>query len=231
MGAYPQVVDIDEDGKPDVVSGDSSGNVWLFRNEGSATAPRLAAGVRMEAGGKPIEGVRPRYEKGADGQYRMVPNTNDISGIYSKIHVGDWDGDGLRDLIVGQDGPGGQGLVLYRNTGSKERMALERPVPIQLPGPAMARPSVFLVDWDGDGKRDAICGTERAQVLFFRNTGDGKAPRFAEGIILPLAGEGFEKGYRCRPCVADWNNDGKPDLLVGNYNGKSGGHIWLFLAE
>ena len=32
----------------------------------------------------------------------------------------------------------------------------------------------------------------------------------------------------------DWNNDGKPDLLVGNIHSdanKAGGNVWLFLAK
>ncbi len=234
MGAYPQVVDTNNDGLPDIVSGDSSGAVWLFRNEGTKTHPKLAAGMRLKAAGAPIEGTRPRYEKGADGRYRMVPDTNAVSGIYSKIHVADWDGDGLRDLLVGQDGPGGQDLVFYRNRGPRGALEFDAPVPLALPGPRMSRPSMLLFDWDGDGKTDVLCGTENARVVFFRRTGDGKAPSFADGVDLKLEGPGFGKSYRCRPCVTDWNNDGRPDLLVGNIyseTGKSGGNVWLFLAR
>ncbi len=234
MGSYPQVVDTNNDGLPDIVSGDSSGAVWLFRNVGTRTKPKLAAGERMKAGGVPIEGTRPRHEKGADGNYRMVPNTNAVSGIYSKLHLADWDGDGLRDLLVGQDGPAGQDLVVYRNAGAADRMEFESPIPIRLSGPGMSRPSMFLTDWDGDGNTDVLCGTENARIVFFRRTGDGKLPKFAGGVDLKLEGPGFENSYRCRPCVADWNNDGKPDLLVGNIysvNRKSGGNVWLFLSR
>jgi len=234
VGSYPQVVDTNNDGLPDIVSGDASGAVWLFRNAGTRTQPNLAVGERVKAGGVPIEGTRRRYEKGADGRFRVISETNAVSGVYSKLHLADWDGDGLRDLLVGQDGPAGQDLVVYRNAGAADRMELEAPVPLALPGPQMSRPSMLLFDWDGDGKTDVLCGTENARIVFFRRTGDGRAPTFAEGADLKLEGPGFEKSYRCRPCVTDWNNDGKPDLLVGNIYSdakKAGGNVWLFLAK
>ncbi len=234
MGAYPQGVDWNNDGKQDVVAGDASGRVWLFLNEGTPREPRLRAGVELRSDGKPILGVSPRYEKGKDGQYALVPNTKDVMGIYSKIHVADWDADGRLDVLVGQDGPGNHDLVLYRNVGTRERPVLSKPTPITLPDPKMPRPSPYWVDWDGDGKPDLLCGTETATVVFFRNIGEPGAPKFAKGESLPLNAEGFGNGYRCRIHVVDWNNDGKKDLLVGNFCSQgraAGGNIWLFLAR
>ena len=51
---------------------------------------------------------------------------------------------------------------------------------------------------------------------------------------IELKGDGFEKGYRNRFDIVDWNNDGKLDLLVGNIiseDRKSTGNVWLFLQE
>jgi hypothetical protein len=232
-------VDWDGDGKKDLLAGDSSGCVTFFRNTGTAEAPVLAAGVRLKTGGEEIKGVPARYEKGADGKYQMQPTPDKIMGVYSKIHVADWDGDGLLDLLVGQDGPNaGQDLLLYRNTGTAREPALDKPVALKLPGPGMTRPSPYVVDWDGDGVPDLLCGTENADVRFFRNTGTRTAPAFAEGVRLDLKGDGFEKGYRCRIAVTDWNNDGKLDILIGNFYsinapgaGRAGGNVWLFLGR
>jgi hypothetical protein len=224
-------VDWDGDGKKDLLAGDSDGCVTFFRNTGTAEAPALAAGVRLKAGGEEIKGVNARYEKGPDGGYHIQPSPGKIIGVYSKIHVADWDGDGLPDLLVGQDGPNeGQDLVVYRNSGTLQAPVLEKPVVITLPGPYLSRPSPYVVDWDGDGTPDLLCGTDKAEVWFFRNTGTRRAPAFAEGIRLDLKGEGFKDGYRCRIAVTDWNNDGKPDLLVGNYCNR-GGNVWLFLGR
>jgi len=232
-------VDWDGDGKKDLLCGDSAGQVTFFRNTGTAETSVLAAGVRLKAGGEEIKGVNARYEKGPDGGYHIQSSPGKIIGVYSKIHAADWDGDGLLDLLVGQDGPNEkQDLLFYRNAGPAGAPALEKPVVIELPGPHLSRPSPYVVDWDGDGTPDLLCGTEGAEVWFFRNTGTHRAPALAKGVRLDLKGDGFEKGYRCRIEVTDWNNDGKRDLLVGNFysinspgGGKAGGNVWLFLGR
>lgn len=233
-------MDINNDGKIDLAAGDTEGNVWVFLNIGTKTEPRLAAAVRLEAGGKPIQGTAPKYEKGPDGNYRNVPQPDAIMGIYSKLHVADWDGDGLLDILVGQDSPRDEDeqILLYRNVGTATEMKLAAPWPLKIIKGNVSRPSPIVVDWDGDGKRDVLLGSETSQVLFLRNTGSNGKPIFAapEPITLP----GFDTScYRCRIAVTDWNNDGKLDLLVGTLysaaaaaDGKGmGGNVWLFLRK
>ncbi len=94
-----------------------------------------------------------------------------------------------------------------------------------------------MVDWDGDGKQDLLIGTERNGVFFYRNIGTAKAPKLAEGKALELKTGDAEAGSRWRIDVADWNNDGKKDILVGTFSRRSGkdrkygGSIWLFLGK
>ncbi len=64
---------------------------------GCAAAQGLAAPVRIEAAGAPI----------------------DVDVGHAAPYVVDWDGDGNRDLLVGQFGEGM--LRVYRNTGSEAK--------------------------------------------------------------------------------------------------------------
>ena len=224
-------MDWNSDGRKDLISGDTKGQVWLFINEGTVGNPALAKGVRISAAGKPIEGVRARYEKGKDGQFRVVPNKTDLIGVYSKLNFADFDGDGLRDLLIGQDGPGGQYLVWYKNTGNAKAPAFAAPKEMKVPRPMVGRPSPYLCDLDRDGKLDMLYGCESPAVYFSQNKGTAKEPVWSEPQKLDLSGDGFDAGYRCRIDVVDWDNDGKLDILVGNTTRPSAGNVWLFRGK
>ena len=216
-------MDWNNDGKKDLISGDTRGQVWVFLNTGTDDAPELAAGVRVQAGGVPI--ISSRYAKG---------KSNSLMGYYSKLHYGDWNNDGLKDLLIGQDTKTGSEIAFYKNTGTKSEPKFDGLEILKLPGPKMSRPSPYIVDWDADGKLDLLFGTERAKIYFFRNTGTNDKPELEAGKPVALTGEDFSKGYRSRLDVTDWNEDGKLDLLVGNfysYKKPMGGNVWLFLGK
>lgn len=208
-------MDWDNNGKKDLIAGDSAGNVSLFLNIGTREKPELAEGKRVEAAGKPI-----------------APKSHKLADVYSKIHLADWDDDGLKDLLVGHNNT----IILYKNVGTQSAPRFQAPVLIKIPERNFpTRPSPYLIDWDGDGKKDLLAGSEGPKIYFYRNIGTDKNPQLARGKALDLKGPGFNAGYRCRIDVKDWNNDGKLDLLVGNRcRGKkpsSGGNIWLFLGK
>lgn len=226
-------MDWNNDGKTDLIAGDTKGSVWLFLNTGTKRKPELAGGVRVEADGKPITASQKHYKK-VDGKYvvdRVTVGSHKLAEKYTKIHMADWDGDGLKDLLVGHSST----IIIYKNAGTKSAPRFLAPVLIQTPeGKFPSRPSPYVVDWDGDGKRDLLVGTERAKVYFHRNVGTDQAAKLAKGELLKLTGDGFQNGYRCRIEVTDWNNDGKLDILAGNfYSSKRpmGGNIWLFLGQ
>ena len=218
----------------DLIAGDTAGNVTLFRNIGTREKPELAKGVLVEADGKTIAATRQTYKMVGKKMVvdKVTEGSDKLAEVYSKIHMADWDGDGLKDLLVGH----GRIIIFYKNAGTPAAPRFEAPVALKIPeGDFPSRPSPYVVDWDGDGKKDLLVGTESDKVLFYRNVGTDTRPKLDRAKKLDLKGKGFDDGYRCRVEVTDWNNDGKMDLLVGNiYSGKSqkaGGNVWLFLGK
>jgi hypothetical protein len=235
-------VDFDDDGKMDVVAGDTNGSVWFFRNVGSHKKPELAEGKQIEADGKPIVGTRRIYEKDEKGKYQLketIPGSSEAADKYSKLTVADWNGDGLKDMVIGHNK--GE-FLLYENTGKKGAPQFGQPIVVTPEEDSFpSRPSPYLVDWDGDGIQDLLVGSERGEVYFFSNKGTKDKPRYISGKPLMAANRVIKNGSRARLDIVDWNNDGKLDLLVGDFyyipsqvegeRGKTGGNIWLYLRE
>jgi hypothetical protein len=231
-------VDYDSDGKLDLVAGDTEGNVWFFKNIGTKTAPKLAAGVKVQADGKEITG---RSSDSGSVLSALVPSddSNSLAGTYSKLHLTDWYGTGKLDLLIGHNNVknGGDEIVIYKNIGTATAPRYAAPVKWNNPDlETVSRPAPYVVDWDGDGKRDMLVSTDDGKVLFLRNVGTSATPVFAKPEALKL--EGIGDCIRTRVAVADWNNDGKLDLLVGTYyygqgadKKSAGGNVWLFLRK
>ncbi len=148
-----------------------------------------------------------------------------VTGSASTVHVADWDGDGDQDLLVGNfDG----GVYLISNAGTATSYAFgkERPLtangqPVKVNGKA----APFAADWDKDGDLDLLAGADDGSVWLFRNAGGRKAPELAAGVQLVPPGEAVygqgaskdvRRGVRSKICVADWNGDGRADLLLGD---------------
>ena len=45
-----------------------------------------------------------------------------------------------------------------------------------------SHPVLSVVDWDNDGRTDIISGNAEGKVLFFKNVGTDRSPRFLAGI-------------------------------------------------
>jgi hypothetical protein len=196
-------VDFDGDGFPDILSGSCSGAVFIFRGQGA---------------GK----FGPREQlKDQDGSALRV-------GTASTVFAADWRGTGNLDLLVGtQDGF----VYLIPNEGRGRHRAFGRPYRLRANGQEIHVPSGYThpvaADWDRDGRLDLIVGTGAGSVIWYRNVGtpgepllDGPRTLIAEsaaadGLNAEL-GPG-QWGTQAKICVTDWNGDGWPDLLVGDY--------------
>jgi hypothetical protein len=194
-------VDLDGDGRKDILSGSWPGEIYFFRRNPDGT---FAAGITL---------------KDRHGKALHV-------GSGSAAFAVDWDGNGTLDLLVGNV----LGEVYFiPNEGKEKELAFGMPrrleaagQPIKVSGDA----APVAADWDGDGRLDLIVGAEDGSVVWYRNVGSSQEPKLEAARILidksPIGWGGDEArratdwGLRVKPCVVDWNGDGRLDILLGD---------------
>jgi hypothetical protein len=194
----PALGDLDGDGDLDLVAGEgyTAASAFYFENtivKRSLSAFELADGVN------PLGGLN--------------------AGTTPRSSLGDLDGDGDLDLVVGQY----SGRFFYfENTGSATspayvlRTGAQNPLDGQDVG-GDAAPA--LGDLDGDGDLDLISGRDTGDFVWFENTGSATSPAFIErtGAANPL--DGHSVGFGSIPALGDVNGDGRLDLVAGNQVG------------
>lgn len=157
----PFAVDFNNDGLIDLLTGDSAGNLQLYRGQSAATpdgfnlAPAVSLGLPLIPGAMPV--------------------------------VADWNNDDRKDLLVGAaDGT----ISLFLNQGSEVAPAfgaasylLANAAPISVG--ADAAPAV--IDLDGDGRKDLVVGAADGNVWYFHNEGSDQEPLLVPvGVLVSL---------------------------------------------
>jgi FG-GAP-like repeat len=138
--------------------------------------------------------------------------------------------------------------VVYGPLAGKDQLTVQRIWPKgeePFPPTPITRMSTnpVLADWDGDGLPDLILGVSRWSadnsgrrgVYLCRNVGTKRAPKFGPPQLLVADND---RGETTGICVADWNGDGRPDLIASRIErDKEGGarpwhqKVWVYLRR
>lgn len=199
---WPYLHDLDQDGQIDVLFGDWHGHVWFHQN--TSADGNLSYDV---------EGYRLATEDGAPIKVGPVAGDTEKNfqvhqGARTKFTVGDFNDDGLDDLVVGDT----HGIVrYYQNLGTTGNPVFATSLEV---GNLKTRLNVDKIDWNGDGRLDVISGVANHRIVVFLNTGSDGAAAFDEGTQLDVPAI---KGPEVM--VADINQDGDDDLIINGTQG------------
>ena len=150
-----------------------------------------------------------------------TPDGRIDAGHNSAPEVADWNSDGLPDLILGRSNYSPGSVVLFLNTGAPGDPVLGDSCFLKAGGSNISHvysvPRVF--DLDSDGLDDLLLGECTGHVYWFRNVGSADDPVLEEGVVLECETGPVHNNTESRVWAGDYDADGVPDLLVGDYDG------------
>ena len=143
QSSVPALVDIDGDEDFDLLIGESSGRLNLFRNDGT---PEAADFVLLAADSLLYQSI--------DVGSRSAPAFHDVTG------------DGVGDLVVGS---GEDAVLVYRNTGTAQEASFVFDGSFAVPGTVPRNAAPAFADLDTDGDDEVFIGGLTGGLFFYRN--------------------------------------------------------------
>lgn len=163
------------------------------------------------------------------------------SNMGASLALGDFNGDGRLDIVVGANGyssNNGRAYVFY-NDGSYPAAASSADVILSGSGGTNTYfgYSVGTADMNLDGKTDIIVGAYghsggAGKVFTFYN--DGAYPSLDSSADTSVSASSGSDYFGIALTKGDFNNDGKTDLVVGSYGYSGGGatgRVYVFTSE
>lgn len=197
-------MDWNSDGKKDIITGERNGYIRIYLNTGSDASPSFTGFSYLQVGGSTFQ------------------------CLSSKPDIVDWNNDGKKDVLCGED----NGRVyLLINTGTDGNPVFATSNFVQNGAADLdvgSRSSPAVVDWNADGKKDLLVGETGGRIYYFENTGTDDNPTFNGSVLLTAGGSTIDVSSYSRPAVADWDNDGMFDIICGCYENTAAGHVWYF---
>ena len=179
------------------LGGPLRGFLYVFKNEGTGRAPRLARGMPVSADDHPLE-------------------------VYGQLApaFGDFTEAGRQDLVCGEFRD-----VLHIASNAADGTVESPSLVTDEKGDTLKLDHCIhfpcAVDWNGNGKLDLLVGAEDGYVSWLENAGGNQGrPMFKAPKRVETEHSVLHAGVLPVPAAHDWNGNGLPDLAVGNSGGE-----------
>ncbi|MHC5652980.1 FG-GAP repeat domain-containing protein [Stappia sp. ICDLI1TA098] len=211
----PAAHDFTGDGRPDLVVGNSTGELLFYANRGDSDPRHLDKEVMLTAAGQPV-----RIAAGLTGS---VQGPSEKMFGYTCPTVADWTGSGAGDLLV-SDVTGYHRL--FRNLGkgtvppvfAQEELLTVRGKPLKTVW--RVRPAV--TDWGGDGPLHYLALDEDGVLSDWTKVSDTELAdkrhlKWEDGRDIRFTVDVGGGRGRVKLCLCDWEGSGRTDLIFGTH--------------
>lgn len=237
----PAIGDLDNDGKLDLLIGESSGNVNHYEQTEAKSDAAFTlvtdkiSGIDIGSGSAPAlvdidaDSDLDLFIGTSTGVVYFYRNTGSAqqpaftleSNKFSNIDVGDYaiprfadiDADGDLDFFIGaKDGT----IKSYKNFGTKQQatFTLDNNQYANIDIGDYATPT--FVNLDSDKDVDLLIGKSDGTIVFYKNNGTAQAATFQ---LQETKFQGIDVGSDSVPMLQNLTSDSLPDLLVGDSTG------------